>query len=119
MAKPDRDPVTVRRGHGAAALKITVLGKSPAWQDAGGACSGYLVESESTTVLLDCGGGVFAKLRQHVDYTEVDAVVISHVHADHFIDLVPYSYGLLLPRASSPFRSPATRGAPLTPRGRG
>ena len=29
-------------------MRITVLGKSPAWQDAGGACSGYLVEHEGT-----------------------------------------------------------------------
>jgi ribonuclease BN (tRNA processing enzyme) len=72
-----------------------VLGKSPSWQDAGGACSGYLIETEETTVLLDCGNGVFAKLRERVDYTEVDAVVISHLHADHFLDLVPYSYALI------------------------
>jgi ribonuclease BN (tRNA processing enzyme) len=72
-----------------------VLGKSPSWQDAGGACSGYLIETDETTVLLDCGNGVFAKLRERVDYTEVDAVVISHLHADHFLDLVPYSYALI------------------------
>ena len=83
-------------------MRITVLGKSPAWQDAGGACSGYLVEEEGTSVLLDCGGGVFGKLREHIDYTEVDAVVISHVHADHFIDLVPYSYALLLTPRQQP-----------------
>jgi ribonuclease BN (tRNA processing enzyme) len=76
-------------------LKITVLGKSPSWQDAGGACSGYLIETDSTTVLLDCGNGVFGKLRERVDYTEVDAVIISHLHADHFLDLVPYSYALI------------------------
>ena len=39
-------------------------GKSPAWQDADGACSGYLVEGGGQTVLLDCGPGVFAKLRR-------------------------------------------------------
>jgi ribonuclease BN (tRNA processing enzyme) len=83
-------------------MRITILGKSPAWQDAGGACSGYLLEQDDTTVLLDCGGGVFGKLREHVDYTEVDAVVISHVHADHFIDLVPYSYALLLTPRQQP-----------------
>ena len=44
-------------------MRITVLGKSPAWQDADGACSGYLVEGGGQTVLLDCGPGVFAKLR--------------------------------------------------------
>jgi ribonuclease BN (tRNA processing enzyme) len=72
-----------------------VLGKSPSWQDAGGACSGYLIETEGTKVLLDCGNGVFAKLRERVDYTEIDAVIISHLHADHFLDLVPYSYALI------------------------
>ena len=41
-------------------MRLTVLGKSPSWQDAGGACSGYLVEEGSTAVLLDCGNGVFA-----------------------------------------------------------
>jgi ribonuclease BN (tRNA processing enzyme) len=76
-------------------LRITVLGKSPSWQDAGGACSGYLIETERTKVLLDCGNGVFAKLRERVDYTELDAVIISHLHADHFLDLVPYAYALI------------------------
>jgi ribonuclease BN (tRNA processing enzyme) len=83
-------------------MRITVLGKSPAWQDAGGACSGYLVEEGDTTVLLECGGGVFGKLREHVDYTDVDTVVVSHLHADHFIDLVPYSYALLLTPRQQP-----------------
>ena len=75
-------------------MRITVLGKSPSWQDAGGACSGYLVQAGGTTLLLDAGNGVFGKLRQHVDYVDVDAVVISHLHADHFLDLVPYAYAL-------------------------
>jgi ribonuclease BN (tRNA processing enzyme) len=75
-------------------MRLTVLGKSPSWQDAGGACSGYLLEDGGTSVLLDCGNGVFAKLREHIDYIDLNAVVISHLHADHFLDLVPYSYAL-------------------------
>ena len=75
-------------------MRLTVLGKSPSWQDAGGACSGYLVEDGDTALLVDCGNGVFSKLRQFRDYTEVDAVVLSHLHADHFLDLIPYSYAL-------------------------
>ena len=75
-------------------MRLTVLGKSPAWQDAGGACSGYLVEDGDTTVLVDCGNGVFGKLRERCDYLDVDAVVISHMHADHTLDLVPYAYAL-------------------------
>ena len=75
-------------------MRITVLGKSPAWQDAGGACSGYLIEESQQALLLECGNGVFAKLRRARDYVSVDAVVISHLHADHFLDLVPFAYAL-------------------------
>jgi 7,8-dihydropterin-6-yl-methyl-4-(beta-D-ribofuranosyl)aminobenzene 5'-phosphate synthase len=64
-------------------VRITVLGKSPSWQDADGACSGYLVEEDGFHLLLDCGNGVFSKLRRFIDYVDVDAVVISHLHADH------------------------------------
>jgi len=75
-------------------MRVTVLGKSPSWQDVDGACSGYLVQQDDTRVLLDCGSGVFAKLRRALDYRTLDAVVLSHLHADHFLDLVPFSYAL-------------------------
>jgi ribonuclease BN (tRNA processing enzyme) len=75
-------------------LQIIVLGKSPAWQDTNGACSGYLVRENGFNLLLDCGSGVFSKLRRVCDYTELDAVLISHLHADHLLDLVPYGYAL-------------------------
>jgi ribonuclease BN (tRNA processing enzyme) len=75
-------------------VRVTVLGKSPSWQDAAGACSGYLVEESDFRLLMDCGNGVFSKLRGICDYVDVDAVLISHLHADHFLDLVPFSYAL-------------------------
>ena len=75
-------------------MRITVLGKSPSWQDAGGACSGYLIEEDGFALVLDCGNGVFSKLREFRDYVDVQAVVISHMHADHCLDLVPFAYAL-------------------------
>jgi ribonuclease BN (tRNA processing enzyme) len=75
-------------------VRITVLGKSPAWQDVDGACSGYLVEGGGQRVLLDCGPGVFAKLRTVMAYEAIDAIVITHLHADHILDLVPFASGL-------------------------
>jgi ribonuclease BN (tRNA processing enzyme) len=75
-------------------VKIRVLGKSPSWQDVDGACSGYLIEDGDFHLLLDCGNGVFSKLRRYCDYVDVDAVLISHLHADHFLDLVPFAYAL-------------------------
>ncbi len=75
-------------------MRITVLGKSPAWQDVGGACSGYLVQDGGCALLIDCGNGVFSKLRGVIEYADLDAVLISHLHADHSLDLVPFSYAL-------------------------
>jgi ribonuclease BN (tRNA processing enzyme) len=83
-------------------MKLTVLGKSPAWQDAGGACSGYLITEGETALVLDCGNGAFAKLREHHDYVDVEAVCISHMHADHFLDLFPFAYALLLAPRQQP-----------------
>ena len=100
-------------------MRITVLGKSPSWQDAGGACSGYLIEDEGTTVLLDCGNGVFAKLRERFDYTELDALLISHLHADHFLDLVPYSYALTYAPRQQPVPVAGQPGAPTLDRTHG
>ena len=99
-------------------MRVTVLGKSPSWQDAGGACSGYLLRDAGTTVLVDCGNGVFGKLRQHVDYVDLDAVVISHLHADHFLDLVPFSYALTYAPRQQPVPVPPWPGTdtPARPR---
>ena len=84
-------------------VRFTVLGKSPAWEDAGGACSGYLVEEGEYALLLDCGNGVFGKLRERLSYDLVDEVLISHMHADHVLDLVPFAYALTLgPGATRP-----------------
>jgi ribonuclease BN (tRNA processing enzyme) len=99
-------------------MRLTVLGKSPAWQDVDGACSGYLVQDGDVRVLVDCGNGVFGKLRKFVDYVDVDAVVISHLHADHFIDLVPYSYALIHAPRQQPVPVPPWPGTdyPACPR---
>jgi ribonuclease BN (tRNA processing enzyme) len=75
-------------------FRLTILGKSPSWQDSDGACSGYLVEVGGLRLLIDCGNGVFAKLRRHADYERIDAVLVSHLHADHMLDLVPFAYAL-------------------------
>jgi len=75
-------------------MRLTVVGKSPAWQDRGGACSAYLISEGDFSILLDCGNGAFGALREITDPASLDALVISHLHADHFFDLVPYAFSL-------------------------
>jgi ribonuclease BN (tRNA processing enzyme) len=75
-------------------VRLTVVGCSPAWPNPGGAQSGYLVEGEGR-VLLDCGPGVLARLREREGWPRVDAVVVTHFHLDHWGDLVPWTFGAM------------------------
>ena len=71
-------------------VRLTVIGSSPAWPNPGGACSGYLVEDR---LLLDCGPGVLAKLREREPWPTVEAIAITHLHLDHWGDLIPWVWG--------------------------
>jgi ribonuclease BN (tRNA processing enzyme) len=67
---------------------VTVLGSAAAGANAGSGCSGYLVQAGPTSVLVDCGSGTIAELKRRIDIRRLDAVVISHMHVDHILDLV-------------------------------
>jgi len=71
----------------AGALSVTVLGCSGTFAGPDGACSGYLVRGGGATVVADLGSGALANLQRHVDLAAVDAVVLSHEHPDHWLDL--------------------------------
>src|SRR3712207_1266137 len=75
-------------------MNLTILGASAACPAPGGACSSYLVQHDATNFVLDCGPGSLPNLRRALDYRAVTAVVLSHLHADHILDLVPYHDGL-------------------------
>ena len=76
-------------------FELTVLGAGPAWSDRPGAAgAAYLVRSGDTAVLLDLGQGSFPRLVQAIEPSTLDGVLISHLHPDHFIDLVPLRHYL-------------------------
>jgi ribonuclease BN (tRNA processing enzyme) len=58
------------------------------------ACSSYLVDGGDSSIVFDLGTGALANLRRHVDYDRLGSVVISHMHADHFLDLIPLRYAV-------------------------
>jgi ribonuclease BN (tRNA processing enzyme) len=73
------------------AMELTVLGASGSYgAPYGGACSGYLLRDGDTAIWMDCGNGTFPLLQQHIDPGDLSAVVITHEHPDHCVDI----YGL-------------------------
>jgi glutamate racemase len=73
-------------------MRLTVLGCAGTFPGPGVPCSGYLVEHEGYRLLVDLGAGALGQLQRHIGLLDVDAVYVSHLHADHCIDLVAYSY---------------------------
>lgn len=68
-------------------LTVTVLGSSGTYAGVDGACTGFLVRSAGATVMMDAGPGTLANLQRHVAPKELDAVVLSHCHPDHWLEL--------------------------------
>ena len=74
-------------------MELTVLGSAGTFPSPGSPCSGYLLEAEGASLLVDVGNGVLSTLQQtHVGLLGVDAVLISHLHGDHVLDLVTWTY---------------------------
>ena len=73
---------------------LTILGGAAAWPNPGQGCSSYLVSSDAAQIVLDCGPDTLHVLRAQMNYADVDAVIISHLHSDHMLDLIPWRYGL-------------------------
>ncbi len=74
---------------------MIVLGAAPAYTSrAGSAASSYLVRQGDAALLLDLGQGAFANLASTLEPSTLTAIVVSHLHPDHFIDLVPLRHYL-------------------------
>jgi ribonuclease BN (tRNA processing enzyme) len=89
-------------------VRLTIIGSSGSYPGPDSAASCYLVEQEHDgrvfRLLLDLGSGALGALQRHVDLDQVDAVLLSHLHADHCLDLCgyyvvrKYAAGAQLPR---------------------
>lgn len=76
-------------------MELIVLGAGPAYTDrpgASGAC--YLVRQGDDTLLLDLGQGSFTRVFPEIEPSRLTAILVSHLHPDHFVDLVAFRHYL-------------------------
>lgn len=71
-------------------MELIVLGAGGGWAKPGHAACGYLVRHDGFNLWVDLGNGTMANLQQHVELNDVHAVIVSHRHFDHFLDLYPF-----------------------------
>lgn len=96
-------------------MKLTILGCYGPYPPSGGCCSGYLLQEKDCSVLLDCGNGVLSRLQEYIDYRKLNAIILSHLHADHVSDIMIMRYGLEMSYNAGLRHEPLPLYAPADP----
>jgi len=72
-------------------MRVTVIGCSGSFAGPASPASCYLVQAvadgRTWSVLLDLGSGALGALQRHIAPDDLDAVLLSHLHPDHCVDL--------------------------------
>ena len=96
-------------------MRLTIIGCSGSFPGPGSPASCYLVEAEGFRLLLDLGNGALGVLQRHAGLYDIDAICLSHLHADHCLDLCSYwvarTYHPDGPRPPVPVYGPAGTAA--------
>ncbi len=71
-------------------MRLTVLGCAGSFPGPDSPCSSYLVEADGFRLLVDFGTGSLSSMQRHSSLTAVDAIMLSHLHADHILDACSY-----------------------------
>ncbi|MFI6900994.1 MBL fold metallo-hydrolase [Nonomuraea sp. NPDC050394] len=91
-------------------MKVTIVGCSGSFPGPDSPASCYLLEAEGFRLLLDFGSGALGALQRHIDLYDVDAICLTHLHADHCLDLCGYhvarTYGPAAPYPKVPVYAP-------------
>ncbi|MFC4015484.1 MBL fold metallo-hydrolase [Nonomuraea purpurea] len=92
-------------------MKVTIVGCSGSYPGPDSPASCYLLESDGFRMLLDLGSGSLGALQRHIGLYDVDAICLTHLHADHCLDLCGYhvarTYGPEAPYPVVPVYAPA------------
>ena len=73
-------------------MRLTVVGCAGTFPGPESPCSSYLLEHDGFRLLIDAGNGSTGVLQRSIGLLDIDAVIISHLHGDHYLDLVTYTY---------------------------
>lgn len=92
-------------------MRLTVVGCAGSFPGPDNPASCYLLEADGFRVVIDLGNGALGALQKYTGLFDIDAVCLSHLHADHCVDLYSYSiartYSPAGPQPAIPVYGPA------------
>lgn len=77
-------------------MECRVIGMWGGFPKKNGPCSGYLIRHEGFSLLIDCGSGVLTELQNYIDLNDINHVILTHYHYDHFSDIGAYLFSRLV-----------------------
>jgi ribonuclease BN (tRNA processing enzyme) len=72
-------------------MQVTVVGWAGSFPGPDSPASCYLIEADDFRLVLDLGNGALGALQRYTALSDVDAICLSHLHADHCMDMLGYS----------------------------
>ncbi|MFW6137837.1 MAG: MBL fold metallo-hydrolase [Spirochaetota bacterium] len=96
-------------------MKIIVLGSSAAFAGKNDGCSSYLISTHSSHFLVDTGPGCLSMLQNYIRYTDISAIFLSHLHADHVSDIYTLRYAVYVAQRDGYMRPPLPIYMPRSP----
>lgn len=73
-------------------MDITILGSYGGFPAKNDNCVAFLVKTQKANILVECGSGIARELQNYIDVSELDAIIVSHMHHDHYSDLGVFGY---------------------------
>ena len=78
-------------------MRLTVVGCAGSFPGPDSPASCYLLEADGFRLVIDFGNGSLGALQKYAALFGIDAVCLSHLHADHCVDLYSYSIARTYP----------------------
>lgn len=81
-------------------MKLNIIGNRGAFSIKNEGTSCYLIEEENTKICLDFGSSALANVQNKAEISQIDAIVLTHLHFDHIADIFTLSYLLGLKKVN-------------------
>ena len=96
-------------------MELIILGTSGGYAAKNDGCASYLLQAGGEYYLIDVGPGALSYLQNYIDYTKINAIFVSHLHADHISDIYTLRFAFYYAQGLNRMKKPIEIMMPGSP----